>query len=392
MPNRFLFVIALMLSALLSGLSAEAPIAAARSTNANSAAKPWGELEIQRIPLENRDTVFLDREARLQKPAWHFEDFSATQLLSFLDSCDLRPDVRVELGKTNEWLVQSNTCVVFPSYDLILKLNPVERQRLYAVLARSETNYAQRWPFRIPLDGFDERFAGSGLSSNKLELVRGLTYTNGHQLCFCNFGTARKFLNDEEFHAVVDAFYSIPTVRVRLRVTRESDVNTLVAYWGRGGREKKIRPLIESLAKVPGGGDMNISLLLPPFARLRLYTFPDPDADVVEAKTDCFYTSLNFFAEHPDARFLDHNVTRQTLQTDYTMLHGERPTLGDLVTLVNRGGDAFHICVYIADNIVYTKNGENYLQPWVLMRMDDMMAFYGSYDPIRIVVFRRKGT
>lgn len=385
MPNPVPSVLVVALALLLNGRAADAPAP-------GPSAKPWGELEVKRIPLENRDTVFLDREARLQKPAWHFEDFSAPKLLNFFESCDLRAAVHAELAKTNEWLVRSNGCIVFPSHELILKLNPLERQRIYAVLAHSETNYAQRWPFRIPLDAFDARFAGSGLASNKLELVRGLTYTNGHQLCFGNFATARTFLNDEEFHAVVDAFYSIPTVSARLRVTRESDVNTLVAYWGRGGREKKIRPLIESLAKVPGGGDMNISILLPPFARLRLYTFPDPDADVIESKTDCFYTSLNFFKEHPDARFLDHNNTGQALQTDYTMIHGERPVLGDLVTLVNSAGSAFHICVYIADNIVYTKNGENYLQPWVLMRMDDMMAFYGGNEPIRIVIFRRKVT
>jgi hypothetical protein len=283
----------------------------------------------------------------------------------------------------------SNTCVISPSHDLILKLNPVERARLFAVLARSETNYAQRWPFRMPLNGFNDRFACANLPREKLELIRSLAYTNGNQLCFCNFATLREQLTADEFHEAVEALYSVPAVLLRVHVSPESDVNALVNYWGRGGREKRIRPLIESVANMPGGEDINVSFLLPSFARVRLYVYPDPDGDVLEAKTDCFYTALNFFNSKADTRFLDPEVRKQTLQTDYERVRGQ-PMLGDLITLINRNGDAFHVVVYIAQDIVFTKNGENYLQPWVLMRMDDLMAFYGAEDPIRMVIFRRK--
>lgn len=359
-------------------------------TSRPKAVPPWGELEIQRIPLEKSDQVFLDRAERLKKPAWHFENMSPPQLLAFFESCNLGPFARAELFNTNQWQVQSNACVIFPSDELILKLTPAERQRLYDALSRSESNYAQRWPFRIPLNGFNERFASSGLSSEKLALIRSLTYTNGNQLCFCSFATLQKQLGEQEFQAVVEALYAIPAVQVRLHVQHGADVNGLVEYWGRGGRAKRIRPLLESLAKIPGGGAINISFLLPSFARTRLYVYPDPDSDVAEAKTDCFYTALNFFNDRPDARLLDQAIKRTALQTDYAPLAGQPPTFGDLITLLNRKGDAFHIAVQIAQDIVFTKNGENYLQPWVLMKMDDMLAYYGAEEPIRIVIFRRK--
>ena len=363
------------------------PIAGA--TNAARAAKPWGELKIQRIPLEKSDFVFLDRAMRLKTPAWHFENFSPPQLVSFLESCNLSPSVHDDLLQTNRWIALSNACDISPSHDLILKLNPAERARLFAVLGRSETNYAQRWPFRMPLNGFDERFACANLPKAKLELVRSLTYTNGNQLCFCNFGTLKAFVTDDEFNEIVEALYAVPAVLVRVHVTPDSDVNALVKYWGRGGREQRIRPLIESVAHMPAGEDLNVSFLLPQFARVRLYVFPDPDGDVTEAKTDCFYTAFNFFSAKADDRFLDPQVRRQTLQNEYAPIRGQ-PLLGDLVTLINRKGNIFHVAVYIAQDIVFTKNGENYLQPWVLMRMDDLLAFYGTEVPVRMIIYRRK--
>jgi len=37
-------------------------------------------------------------------------------------------------------------------------------------------------------------------------------------------------------------------------------------------------------------------------------------------------------------------------------------TFGDVLFFMGDDGGAFHSCVYIADNLVYTKNGENEMQ------------------------------
>jgi hypothetical protein len=346
-------------------------------------------LKIQRIPLEKSDVMFLDRAMRLKTPEWHFESFTPAQLVSFFESCELSAVARDELMQTNRWVVSTNGCVLSPTHNLILKMNPLERARIFAVLGRSETNYAQRWPFRIPVNGFEERFACAKIPKPKLELLRSLMYTNGNYLCFCNFATLKTVLTEEEFSEAVEALYSVPTVLMRVHVTPDSDTEALVKYWGRGGREKRIRPLIESVANMPAGEDLNVSFLLPQFARVRLYVFPDPEGDVTEAKTDCFYTAFNFFNTKADDRYLDPQFRRQALQTEYVPVRGQ-PLLGDLITLINRRGDAFHVAVYIAQDIVFTKNGENYLQPWVLMRMEDLMAFYGEEPSIRMLIFRRK--
>ena len=53
-------------------------------------------------------------------------------------------------------------------------------------------------------------------------------------------------------------------------------------------------------------------------------------------------------------------------------------------------GDVIHSCVYIADNIVFTKNGSASSSPWILMDLEDVIAFYSSEKPLDIQRYRRK--
>jgi hypothetical protein len=47
-----------------------------------------------------------------------------------------------------------------------------------------------------------------------------------------------------------------------------------------------------------------------------------------------------------------------------------------------------HMCVYVADDIVFTKNGYAPREPWVLMRERDMMIHYSPKKPLSRAVFR----
>jgi hypothetical protein len=44
--------------------------------------------------------------------------------------------------------------------------------------------------------------------------------------------------------------------------------------------------------------------------------------------------------------------------------------------------------VYVADNIVFTKNGNNYRQPWMLMRIPDRLTTSPSTPPLHPVYMR----
>lgn len=349
---------------------------------------PWGELEYQTISLEPEE-LFLDGSKPSETSRWFFDSFSRTQLFEFLNSCELTESEKAALLRTNEWEALTNGCAISVPNDVALALGHAARQRIYPVLARTPANFAQYFPFRFPLNGFDQRFADSDVSREIVERIRGLTYTNGGFLCFSAMGPLRSVISTNEMRAVVKALYRTPTLLVNLRVTPGSDLDALAKYWGKGGREKTIRPLLQSLARVKGGMSINVSQFFPTFARERLYTYPDPLTDPAGAAQDCFYTSLNFFKEQPDPKFLDNRNTGKALETDYELVE-DKPVFGDLLALVDAKDVPVHICVYVADDIVFTKNGGYYLHPWLLMKLRDVMALFPTDKPLRVAHFRRK--
>jgi len=52
---------------------------------------------------------------------------------------------------------------------------------------------------------------------------------------------------------------------------------------------------------------------------------------------------------------------------------------GDILFFLDsQRGDAFHSCVYIADDVVFTKNGRNVLSPWIFTKLEDVKKSISS--------------
>jgi hypothetical protein len=350
---------------------------------------PSGVIEAVEIPLASPDGVFPDREKRLRPAEWCFENIPENRLARFLAACDLRPVERTALLDRRSWRATEHGCTITPPEQLIWSLSPHAREQIYSVLSKSPTNFPQCFPFRWPLDGFDRKFKDSGLPVEQINKIRRLTYTNGEYLCFTDLQAVRAALRRPEFEDLVETLYGLPTYILRLRVNPDSDVEGLVRYWGKGGREKTIAPLLNSLTKVPGGTTINVSHLLPPFARLRLYTYPYTSSDPTAARQDCFFTALNFFNETPNTNFFKAAYAAQALRSDYSPIP-RTPSFGDVVLLERANGEVIHACVYIADDFVFSKNGVDPEQPWVLMRMADMLALYYPVDRSGHLAFMRR--
>ena len=353
--------------------------------------QPWGTLEPLRIPLAEASEIFSDRELRLAPPRWFFQDMSESQVIDLVKSADLTEAQRLELTTKSSWLVASNGLSASPSPSLVRELSPLARQQIYSVLARSSQNYPQLFPFRFRFGTFSSVFASSGVSSEKLDLIKNLTYTNSGDSCLADIELLPEILTRDELDRFIDCLYRVPSYRLRLRVFPDSDIDALIKYWCRNGNERRVRPMLESLTKARGeeGATIGVGFFFPPFARLRLNTFPDAWNEPQVSKEDCFWTSMNFFSDRPDMRFLDGAYARKVLAEEYSPISDD-PRFGDLVTLINTNGDGLHMCVYIADNFVFTKNGMNTLAPWVLMSIPDMLLFFPSETEHRMVIFRRK--
>jgi hypothetical protein len=192
---------------------------------------------------------------------------------------------------------------------------------------------------------------------------------------------------ESDFKRLVRALYGEHTFLMKLRVTAETDIDALIKYWGRGGSVQAHRPLLEALAQMPGGGSIGVGGLLPPFARLRLYTYANPAVDPTATAQNCLWTAMNFFNEKPDNRFLNPGSVQQVLASDYQIIPGP-PAFGDLIGVLDGAGAPVHLCVYLADDVVFTKNGRDYIEPWVLMKVPDVIASYRTRESTRVAIFR----
>lgn len=352
---------------------------------------PWGDLEYSYFALGQPDKYLPDSTNALPSPAWYFERTTPEAVTALFNSVDTPAAVRTLLLDTNRWQISGDTVVVHPTSEVLLGLGPPARERIYAVLGISPINMPQYYPFRFRADGFDRWFAQSRLAPEKLRLIRSLTYTNrGGAMCLADIDVLQQTLGAEDFRNLFESLYSEQSLFLSVRVKPSADIERLAQYWGSGGREQEVATMLKSLAKTPGGGSINVAYLLPPFARLRLYTFALATSDTAASGQDCFWTVLNFFKSESEAQITTRDRSLERLMAEYVETL-EPPRFGDAVLLLENRKPA-HACVYIADDVVFTKNGVNYHQPWVLMKLNDLLPRYASDRPMSIVVLRRRST
>jgi hypothetical protein len=153
---------------------------------------------------------------------------------------------------------------------------------------------------------------------------------------------------------------------------------------------KDIAPFLESIAANQSVDSLDLVHLLPPTARRLLYTFPGQNFGRTGYYPDCHWTSLNFNNFEPLDRLAD-----PTLATAYTLENYTKVTgpfhYGDVIFLMDgNSGNAVHSCVYLADDIVFTKNGRSPTKPWVLMKLEDVIAQYELFYTPQLACYRRK--
>jgi hypothetical protein len=351
----------------------------------------WGDLEYVRTELEIPDQFVSVNEYVPGLSRWYFKGFSRERVKNLLDAVDLSPAQRQAVYETAKWEAGADGCYVTPSTEFVLALTPKAREQIYSVLAPFPENPGQCYPWTFRDETGDEWFARSGLSRNTTALMRGLLYRRGHSVLFSDLAEALSEIDSlNEKIRLIKTLSRQPTLLMQLRIAPGTDVARLANYWGAGGRAAEIRPLLDALASLPQGGLLDVSHLLPPFARARLYTFPNPQTDPAANQHDCFWTSMNFFNDLPQNRFSSFQQFWSIVQEEYFHVTGPM-TYGDMVFFINSDKKVLHTAIYVADDVLFTKNGGNFRQPWTLMGLSDVLACYPSAEPLRVVAFRKKG-
>jgi len=353
-------------------------------------AGPWGELESVKIWIEKPDEFVAGNYATNAQSHWFFPNMTSAQLLALFQTCGLTRSQAEWLCQTNRWITTTNGIEVPPTGELVLELPRSARQQIYSALAEWPRNQYQYSPFTVRADEASDWLEQSGLSKEMLALLERLLYQRGNTICFSDLDPVYGRLTlPGEKRRLLKTLSRQSTVLMQLVIRPRSDVEALVGYWGKGGRAKDVRPLLESLTRVPGRGTIDIVHLVPPLARRLLYTYPYPSNDPVELQRNCLWSAMNFFNEEPDDRFCDIREVEKAIRSDYYPIQNE-PTFGDVFFLVDSSGQPFHAGVFIAEEKVFTKNGAHYTRPWLIMDFQDLMACFPSNKPIRISGFRLK--
>jgi len=371
---------------------------------------PWGELEFIDLPLEFSDELLPQIERLLTDPKWFFPDYSLERTTNLLRACEFTDADLTRTMKEVEWKavwhgkpglgriaaialsdLDPKGVMVVPPAEVVLKLSAPARQRIYSVLSTSPENPYHWVPFRFAAADFESLLVRSRLPGEKIEAIRRLVYKKADSICFADVPLLRHILTSEEMKRILRILYHAPTFVLQLRFHPNMDMDRLVRYWGQCGRAQAIGPFLVGAAKACGPAGLSVTSLLPGFAATRLYTFPDPTRDPAKFQKQGLWTALNFFKEQPDDRYLEDDYALQALKAGFAVT-GRAPSYGDLIALTSPSGEVVHASAYIADQVVFTRNGADALQPWVLMSIPELMARFGANEPVRLVVYGRKPT
>ena len=197
---------------------------------------------------------------------------------------------------------------------------------------------------------------------------------------------------EDEVMEIMKAMTRTRSLMIRLELDKSSNVPELLDYWTIGDslRQKDIEPIINSIIATDGVETLPISQLLPPLARKLIYTYPGIELARQGVFPDCHWTSLNFFSYEPKDYLLDAILATSAVLENCEKV--EPPyRYGDILMFIDdKKGSAMHSCVYLADDIVFTKNGRNILSPWVVMRLENVEQLYMYRGDSHIQGYRRR--
>jgi hypothetical protein len=338
---------------------------------------PWGTVHYFYVYLEAPEALVENFPTPNSVPRWCFPGWSVDQVRSVLDRAKVDSATQEVILDSKRTLMQDGILCVFPPLAQLEALTPGQRSVIYAELAKFEVNEFHQSPVFITSGSVDDWLKGTELRSELVEKIRGFTYKRGEALAFSDLSAILNYVrNDKEARQFFKIITRTRTLMARLEVKKGADIAALTEYWTGHNRLKDIAPILQSVIETQGIDDIPIVHLLPSLPRQFLYSYPSMTTALDGRMPDCHWTSLNFFNHKPKDYYLDTRLAANCVLESY--LKVDPPYhFGDVLMFMDQStGQAFHSCVYVADDIVYTKNGENAVAPWMLQKIDEVERIY----------------
>ncbi len=351
---------------------------------------PWGELEIRSLYLEAPDARVDGLKHPSTTTGWNFPGGSEAMLLALWERAGLSKETQARLMDPNRILLHEHVWTLFPDAAVVAGMTLEQRSVIYAELAKSTLNPMHESPAYVTGNRVEDWLRQAQLADVQKDIVRQLLWKDGDLLAFSDVSLLLgQATSDAEILHIFKFMTRVRALVVQLKLSASSDLRNLASYWTGAGLNTDGLPLLTS--EVEGGRQsaIDITHLLPPLPRKLLYTYPTLASAASGRLPDCQWTAFNFFNTEPNEYYLDTRLTVTHLREAYQDVSPPYQ-YGDILELVNAAGDAIHGCVYIADDIVYTKNGDGIIRPWVLMWLSDVENLYMRETGMKIVGHRLK--
>ncbi len=354
---------------------------------------PWGKLRYTYLYLEPPKDMVDALPLPHTKIRWTFRANDAAILPELFDKAGLPPDMKIRLSDSANQSILGDELNLFPSIEDVEAMTPAMREAIYPVLAASSTNQFYTFPILMTTKRTGEWFRTSVLRPELIEKIRSMSYRRGGAMGFSDVSVLMNYASSEnEARTIFRSLLRTRTLMVQIELTQDQDIDSLVDYWTSGHPQRRhdIEPIIRSVIATEGIDTLELSHVLPPIPRKLLYTYPGSNYSFNGTLPDCHWTTLNFFHHEPHEFLLD---TRFIISTvDEKCVPIEPPyKLGDYLFMLDpQSGALLHSCVYLADDIVFTKNGRNEISPWVVMKLEDVVSLYSQNQSIALKFFRLK--
>lgn len=355
---------------------------------------PWGSLRCFYIFLEAPVSLMETFPLPNTKPRWSFTKAQAADLPNLFEKAGLPKAFATTMLDPKNQLVEAGMVHLFPPLEDLEGMTPAMREVIYPELAKNPINEYHADPVLITTDSVEEWYRSSGLRAELVNIISRMAYKRGECLVFSDLSAILNHARtSSEARMIFKAFTRTRSLMVHLELRPgEANIDQLLDYWttGLSIRRKDIEPIMRSIIDTAGVEHLGLVHILPALVRKLLYTYPSQDMLLQGTLPDCHWTTLNFFNYTPQDYLLDSRLATSKVLEDFNEV---KPPYryGDILFFVDsEKGDAFHSCVYIADDIVYTKNGRNLLSPWLLMKLEDVKKIYLYRGNGRVQGFRHK--
>ena len=355
---------------------------------------PWGTLTKIPIFLEAPDSIIDTYPLPSTATRWSLPISDAPNLPTILASLGL-PNRLVDLLSQPPLQVrEGNWLHLFPPAEEVAILDPEVRSRLYLHLGNYEVNEFHRDPVYILTPTIEEWYRSSDLNPNLIAAIAKLAYRRGDVWAFSDLPYLLNLTASEpEARRLFQSFTRTRSYLVKLVVSADTDTESVRSYWTIGGKSfrlKALGPLLNSIKETRQTIELDISHVIPALPRKLVYNYQSPSFATKGIFPDCHWTSLNFFNYEPHEYLLDSRLATSKVLDDY--LPVDPPyAYGDILFFLREDdGNAFHSCLFLADDLVFTKNGRNQLIPWIISTLKDVSSIYLASTPGSIQAYRRK--